>query len=204
MLILRGSWRASKDLHVLSDANSAICLFFLLNLELDDDTTLVVLIAGGFIDTDPESDYFGNFTVSAENLNFFDVDAGVRQKLANIQTLAEGDVNAGNCVKVLEQIFTACDPDQVECTDPNTESFQVSTDAVCDAVNTPTKLLFEAIGEEFDGFVDADYGASRKFNYLDIVIFQNIGWSNALFVCLNLLFTKPHVSHCRMMFVRIL
>ena len=136
------------------------------------DVPTVVLIAGGFIDKEPESDTFANFTVSAENLNFFDADAGVRQKLLAIQGLAEGEVNKGNCVAVLEQIFTACDPDQAECTDPNTESFQVSTDAVCDAVNTPTKLLLEAIGEEFDGFIDADYDASRKFDSLDIASFR--------------------------------
>ena len=98
-------------------------------------------------------------------MNFFDADDGVRTKLNSIKNLVDTGnfTDEGTCVEVLEQIFTACDPDEPECTTPNTASFQVSVDAVCDAVNTPTKLLFEAIGEEFDKFVDKDYDDSRKF-----------------------------------------
>ncbi len=113
---------------------------------------LVVLIAGGFIETAPSSDNFGNFTLSAENLHLFDADEGVKDKLLRIKAAATDPTDMNQCKAVLSELFTACD--DVTCKDPNTETFQVSSERVCAAVKTPTKLLFEVIGEEFDGFSD--------------------------------------------------
>jgi len=65
--------------------------------------------------------------------------------------------NAGNsetCTKVLDSLSSACNPDVTTCTKLNTQSFAVSTEQVCAAVNTHTKPLFEVIGDEFDNFAD--------------------------------------------------
>ena len=116
---------------------------------------LAVLIADGYIDKEPSSDHFGNFTVSSTSLNLFDSDEDVKSKLARIQGNAVvTDPTILQCRQVLEQLYTACDPSKVTCSNPNVELFQVSTERVCAAVNTPTKLLFETIGDQFDGFVE--------------------------------------------------
>ena len=62
--------------------------------------------------------------------------------------------NVEICSKVMEDLFSACNPDVSTCSNPNGQSFAVSTEQVCAAVNTPTKLLVKAISDEFDGFVD--------------------------------------------------
>jgi hypothetical protein len=36
----------------------------------------------------------------------------------------------------------------------NQQSFQLTIDQVCEAVNTPVKLKFETVGDEFDGFAE--------------------------------------------------
>ena len=119
-----------------------------------------MLIAGGFIDTQPGSQNFGNFTVSAASLSMFDADEGVSMKLARIKLAAQQEnPTQEQCVQVLEELFTACDKDT--CSNPNIETFQLSTEQVCAAVKTPTKLLFETIGDEFDGNVDES--ADREF-----------------------------------------
>jgi hypothetical protein len=115
---------------------------------------LAVLIAGGFIDTDPMSQNFGNFTVSSDAINLFDAEEGVKDKLKRMQGVAKNGVTIDNCKAVLSDLFTACDATKGICTNPNIESFAVSTYQVCSVVNTPTKLKFETVGNEFDGFVD--------------------------------------------------
>ena len=117
---------------------------------------LGVLISDGFIDKDPSSKNFWNFTVSAEKLNLYDADGGLGKKLADLKANATKSKTSDEkiCIKVMEELFSACNPDVSTCSNPNGQSFAVSTDQVCDAVNTLPKLLFEAIGDEFDGFVD--------------------------------------------------
>ena len=123
---------------------------------------LAVLIADGYIDKEPGSDHFGNFTVSSISLNLFESDEGVKSKLARIQENAKvTDPTIAQCQQVLEQLYTACDPSKATCSSPNVESFQVSAERVCAAVNTPTKLLFKTIGDEFDGFITRAMASSR-------------------------------------------
>ena len=98
---------------------------------------LAVLVAGGFIDSNPESDQYGNFTISAKSLSLFDAEEGVKDKLARIQGTAIDSTDLTQCNAVLEELFTACDPSKVTYSNPNTESFQVSTEQVCAVVNTP-------------------------------------------------------------------
>jgi hypothetical protein len=127
-------------------------------------TDLAVLVAGGFIDTNPSSDTFGAFTVPVAQLNLYDADQGVSAKLANIQSKAttSNSVNQTTCDEVLQDLFSACNPEEATCTNPNVQSFAVTTDQVCAAVNTPKKLLFETISDEFDNF--ADEFTERKLN----------------------------------------
>eukprot|EP00584_Thalassiosira_punctigera_P027883 CAMPEP_0172576342 /NCGR_PEP_ID=MMETSP1067-20121228/137666_1 /TAXON_ID=265564 ORGANISM="Thalassiosira punctigera, Strain Tpunct2005C2" /NCGR_SAMPLE_ID=MMETSP1067 /ASSEMBLY_ACC=CAM_ASM_000444 /LENGTH=2652 /DNA_ID=CAMNT_0013369009 /DNA_START=2375 /DNA_END=10333 /DNA_ORIENTATION=- len=116
---------------------------------------LAVIIAGGFIDTNPSSNTFGNFSVPANQLNLYNADQGVAAKLSTLKSKALGNsANTQNCNAVLGELFSACDPDESTCTNPNVQSFAVSTQEVCDVVNSNKKLLFEVIGEEFDGLAD--------------------------------------------------
>jgi hypothetical protein len=144
---------------------------------------LAILLAGGFVDNEPSSQGFGNFTVGAQGcvplsfsplfhslnyltvidffyqlkgLNLYNADEGVNTKLKRLKEMAI-DSNAANvakCDSVLSDLFSACDPDERGCTNPNVQSFDVSINQVCAAVNTPKKLLFEVVGDEFDGFID--------------------------------------------------
>ena len=64
-----------------------------------------------------------------------------------------GDPTPNNCFAVLYELHTACNPNQDEtetCTEPNTRTFQLSTDQVCDSVNTQTKLKVQPMGEFYD------------------------------------------------------
>ncbi|KAL7505952.1 hypothetical protein ACHAXN_004087 [Cyclotella atomus] len=123
---------------------------------------LTVLMAGGYVDDNPSSETYGNFTVSADKLHLFDAEDGVTDKLQRIKSLStQRPITKQNCAAVLDEIFTACDPSKAACSKTNVESFHVSTMHICAAVNTPTKLLFEVIGDEFDGFIDAGRPASR-------------------------------------------
>ena len=104
---------------------------------------LAVLVAGGFIDTNPSSNTYGAFTIPVEQLNLYNADEGVSAKLADIKAKAV-DNNIGNltkCAEVLQELFSACNPNDSTCTNPNIQSFAVSTKQVCNAVNTPKKLL---------------------------------------------------------------
>jgi len=119
-------------------------------------TDLAVLVAGGFIDNNPSSNTYGAFTVPVAQLNLYNVDQGVSVKLANIKSKATASNSAieTKCDEVLNDLFSACNPDDSACTNPNVQSFAVTADQVCSAVNTPKKLLFEAVGDEFDNFAD--------------------------------------------------
>lgn len=101
-----------------------------------------VLYAGkGFVD-----DANGNFTVDPDQLNLFDVDGQLSAKIAHIKTLATG---TGDCSDLLAEFHTACQ-DGMTCSSPNSESFQLSVDEVCDAVDSPTLLRIEEIAEKYD------------------------------------------------------
>ena len=115
---------------------------------------LAVLIAGGYVDTNTGSATYGELNIHASNLNLYQFDVGIKQKLADVKALAIPSRNPTQCTAVLEQFYSACDPTKDSCSNANQQTFQVTVDQVCDAVNTRTKLKFEAIGDEYDGFVD--------------------------------------------------
>jgi hypothetical protein len=114
------------------------------------------LTAGGFIDKTPGSDNFGSFSVAVSDLALFDADGGLSSKLQDLRNkvASSSSDNPDDCNAILSQFHTACDPSQESCSQSNQQSFQVTVDQVCAAVNSPTKLKFEAIGDEFDGFAD--------------------------------------------------
>ena len=87
-------------------------------------------------------------------------------------TVDNNIVDLTQCTEVLQELFSACNPNDSTCTNPNLQSFAVSTEQVCNAVNTPKKLLFEAIGDEFDGFVDKF--AKCKLIYLGLDVLSVI------------------------------
>ncbi len=123
---------------------------------------LAVLVAGDFIDDNPSSNTYGDFTVSVAQLNLYKADAGVSFKLSKLKEKATASNSAikQKCNEVLQDLFSACNPDHSSCASPNEQSFAVTTEQVCAAVNTRKKLLFEAIGDEFDNF--ADKSTERK------------------------------------------
>lgn len=112
-----------------------------------------------------------NISVSAESLSLFDAEEGVKDKLARIKERAQvTSPTLNQCKEVLHELFTACDPSKVTCSNPNIESFAVSTEQVCLAVKTSTKLLFEVIGDEFDGFGDESAkGKLKSTNFIKFV-----------------------------------
>ncbi len=125
---------------------------------------LAVLIAGGYVDTNLGSATHGEFRIQPSELNLFQFDVGIRQKLADVKTLVSSSSNSQQCGEVLEQFYSACDTTKDSCSNANQQTFQVTVDQVCDAVNTRTKLKFEAIGDEYDGFVDKT-GDRESFLY---------------------------------------
>jgi hypothetical protein len=119
-----------------------------------DSYDLAVMIAGGYIDNEPGSNNYGNFSVWVDSLSLFDAEEGVKDKLTRIKLKVPQDDNLSQCKPVLSDLFSACDPSKTTCSDPNVESYEVSVDHVCDSVKTSKKLLVETIGDEFDGFAD--------------------------------------------------
>ena len=124
------------------------------------------MTAGGYIDKTIDSEKYGEFSVGVSELDLFDADGGISSKLQRVkQDIADGTSdNTDQCNAVLSEFHTACDPLQDSCSKSNHQSFQVTVDQVCEAVNSPTKLKMEAIGDEFDGFADTSGESESKDN----------------------------------------
>lgn len=105
----------------------------------------------------------------------FEGDSDIQGKLKKLQDLAipENKADQAKCNEVLNGIFTACDPNSGEtCSNPNTQSYQMNVAQVCDAVNTRTKLLFEAVGNVYDGFKEKSSTRGEHFERADIDHFR--------------------------------
>ena len=110
-----------------------------------------VLFAGqGYIDNE------GDFTVETDELKLFDVDDELPVKISRIKALADEDTSS--CNALLEEFHTSCPHDQQTCSTANIESFQLTIEQVCDAVNTPTLLKVDQIAEAYDGFANLGGG----------------------------------------------
>lgn len=120
------------------------------------------VIFPSYIETDPSSSNFGNYTIWDDAVSMFDAEEGVGDKLTRVKSIAKGAKTIESCKAVLSELFTVCDPSKATCSNPNVESFALSTEQVCAAVNTPIKLKFETVGDEFDGFTDASLQASLQ------------------------------------------
>jgi len=105
------------------------------------------------VDKDPNSEGFATFGGnSLSNINLFDaVDDGLSSHIKDIQDLAKEDqVNTDNCYAVLEKFRSACNPEVDFCDGPNHQTFQLSTEQVCGAVDSRTKLDVTATANLFD------------------------------------------------------
>ena len=93
---------------------------------------LAVLIAGGYLVTDAESPSFGNFTIPGKNLNLFDADDGVSDKLKRVKGLARANNPSDEnvCLGVLQEFYSACNPTESTCTITNQQTFQVTKEQV--------------------------------------------------------------------------
>ena len=79
----------------------------------------------------------------------------------------DGPVTRLNCNLALSNLVTACEIGD-SCTEPNTRTFVLSTEQVCSAINSRTKLKVETIGDlfEFRNFAvkgSSSLTASRSF-----------------------------------------
>jgi hypothetical protein len=68
-----------------------------------DEYDLAVLTAKGYIDTSPGSEDYGAFSISAKNLNLFNLDQNLRGKLEDIRALVDNSSSSdrGQCISVL-------------------------------------------------------------------------------------------------------
>ncbi|EJK47106.1 hypothetical protein THAOC_34199, partial [Thalassiosira oceanica] len=108
-------------------------------------------MVGGFIDSDPDSDTYGQLLVDDMNdIDVFDARNKLSQKMAEIKRLADADlpVNEANCAALLSELVTACG--EGSCSNPNEKSFQLSVNEVCQAKDTLIKFGIEAMGRFFD------------------------------------------------------
>ena len=113
------------------------------------------LTAGGYIDTSTGSKTHGEFNIPSEQIDLFNFDDDLGTTLKNVKDKIKGSGSdtPGLCNEVLSFFHSACDPKEDSCSKANQQSFQVTIDEVCKAVNTKTKLKFKSMAEEFDGFV---------------------------------------------------
>jgi len=104
------------------------------------DYDIALLFVGKYIDYQT-----ANFT---SKLSLFDTDFNIIRRIESIRNLA----STKDCIRLLPELHSACNPSKESCSGPNSHSFQLSVDDVCDAINTPTKLLLGLISDELDGY----------------------------------------------------
>ena len=97
------------------------------------------------------------------------MDDGFSNNIKRIQELAKKDVTPNNCYAVLEELRSACNPKEDSCDKPNHKTFQLSTEKVCSAVDSRTKLDVTATGNLFDFqnyAVPQPFTGTRESKYL--------------------------------------
>ena len=108
--------------------------------------TLALFVLCVQIDSDPDSDTYGQLLVNDMNdIDVFDARNKLNQKMAEIERLAqlpeEDEDYEDNCNALLSELVTACGDGS--CSNPNQYSFQLSVTEVCQAVDTPIKFGIE-------------------------------------------------------------
>ena len=104
------------------------------------DYDMALLFVGEYID-----EKTANFTAE---LNLFDADFNIIQRITSIRNLA----STKDCSRLLPEFHSACNPAHESCSGPNSHSYHLSVDKVCDAINTHKKLLLGLISDELDGY----------------------------------------------------
>jgi len=137
---------------------------------------LAVLIAGGYVDTNAGSAQYGEFRIKVDELNLYQFDVGIKVKLEQVKALVgtSSSSDSDQCDNVLKQFYSACDTTKDSCSNANQQTFQVTVDQVCNAVNTRTKLKFESIGDEYDGFVDMGGTSKYEVTFLLLTVWTCI------------------------------
>ena len=104
------------------------------------------------------SDNYGNFTT--DDMLLFNVGDDAYSTFNSIMDMANGILESSTfeqCTNLLDQFHQSCDPQSSNtCSSGNDRSFQLSVDEVCNYIDSPTKLLFSAIGDKFDGYASDD------------------------------------------------
>jgi hypothetical protein len=87
------------------DANDMACNCELLFncVKKIDEYDLAVLTAKGYIDTSPGSEDYGAFSISAKNLNLFNLNQNLKRKLEEIRGLVDNNSSSDRdqCISVL-------------------------------------------------------------------------------------------------------
>lgn len=113
---------------------------------------VAVLTLGGWIDTDSESETYGDLlSESMDDINVFDARYDLGPKMDRIMALAETateNMDENKCNDLLSELHTACSEES--CVNPNIHSFQLSVDEVCQAVDTPAKFRIAPMGGFYD------------------------------------------------------
>ena len=110
---------------------------------------MALLFVDGYVETDSSNDNYANFTEDTSDLNLFDADSDIYSRINIIR-------QTSTCSNLLAEFHWSCNPQDNTCPANNLQSYQVSIDDVCEAVNTPKKLYFEAIFDELDGYSSDD------------------------------------------------
>lgn len=122
------------------------------------DYDLALLFVDGYVVTDPSDDDYGNFTLDdTSNLNLWDADQNILDRIEIIRQTSD-------CSALLAELHSACSPfEDNGCSATNLQSYQVSVDDVCDAINTDVKLFFGSIFTELDGYASDDGEKTLSF-----------------------------------------
>ena len=126
---------------------------------------ILLMFVSGYVNTKSSSDHFGEFTVKPSDLNLFDKNDRMREKIAQIRNLTTMEEPEQQCPALLNQLTTACETAKETCEKPNEQSFSLSIDEVCNSVNSPVKLYFSKLGEYLDGYASED-GACQYTHHL--------------------------------------
>ena len=110
------------------------------------------------------SENYGNFTT--DDILLFNVGDDAYTTFNFIMDSANSISESSTpeqCTNLLDQFHQSCDPQSSDtCSSGNDQSFQLSVDEVCNSIDNPTKLLFSAIGDKFDGYASDDGKARSK------------------------------------------
>lgn len=107
---------------------------------------LAVSLTKGYIHTNPSNmSKFGTFTVKETDIDLFNASGGIYERYDNIHSVLSSSTNVEKCQDIIENFVSACPTSDKSCSAANTQTYEMTTDEVCAAVNTGIKLNFKEI-----------------------------------------------------------